>query len=346
MTELEDFEEEASEADDLARVKRQRDSLARQLFDVKHKHADYLETVWSAVTEAMGRIDIKPVRKPTLRQGKGKTEVAVPLLSDIQMGKLTPDYNSEVAHDRVIGYAHKIIELTAVQRSDHPVNECVVAGLGDLLENCDIFPGQQWLIDSTLYRQVFQTTPTAIVEFLRILLAHFDTVRVESVDGNHGRIGRKGQFGPEDNADKMIMRLVELMLHDEPRITFNTTDYSGERSWYRIMQIGNYKALLIHGDQIRGANGYPWYGLGKKVHSWGSGGLGADSDFQDVMLGHYHQLACVPLNHRFAWANGSTESTNTFASEMLAAQSRPGQWLLYVDPEDGDVTASYKVRLS
>jgi hypothetical protein len=45
------------------------------------------------------------------------------------------------------------------------------------------------------------------------------------------------------------------------------------------------------------------------------------------------------------WANGSTESTNTFAAETLAAQSDPSQWLLFVDPREGRVTASYGVDL-
>ena len=43
--------------------------------------------------------------------------------------------------------------------------------------------------------------------------------------------------------------------------------------------------------------------------------------------------------------NGSTESTNTYASENLAAQSEPAQWLLFVDPVKGRVTASYGVDL-
>ena len=62
-------------------------------------------------------------------------------------------------------------------------------------------------------------------------------------------------------------------------------------------------------------------------------------------MGHWHQLARIPLNHRAVYCNGSTESTNTFAAECLAAQSEPMQWLLYVDPEKGRVNAEYGVRL-
>lgn len=347
MSEFENLDEDASLTDRLEATKRQRDNLARQLYEVKHKRADYLSTVWEAVQDSLAGVALQPVKSPRLLKpkGDGPEEVCVPLLSDLQCGKITPDYNTEVCRERVMRYAEKIVRITNVQRADHPVRHCVVPMLGDVLEGTDIFPGQQWLIDSTLYRQVFESTPGIIVDFLRYLLSNFDTVTVEAVQGNHGRIGRKGVFGPEDNADRMVYRVAKLMLRDEPRLQFNMADPVGERAWYKIMTIGQYKALLIHGDQIRGSMGYPFYGLGKKVHSWASGGLGEDSYFQDVMLGHWHQLAMVPMNKRKVWQNGSTESTNTFASEMLAAQSDPSQWLLFVDGEAGRVTASYGVDL-
>lgn len=344
----EGFAEEASDSDELGRVKRERDRLARQLYEVKHKHADYLATVQEAVEGAVGRIHIEPVPPPVPLVGRlpqRQEEIAVALLSDLQTGKVTPDYNSDVARDRVLRYARKIVDLADIQRRDHPVRHIAVPMLGDMVEGVDIFPGQQWLIDSTLYAQVFNTTPEILAEFCRILLASFETVTVYAVDGNHGRIGRKGMFGPEDNADRMVYRVLELLMRNEPRFKLVMRDPSGERNWYQIMVLGNYSAMLFHGDQIRGAMGFPWYGLGKKVNSWAAGGLGPDETFKDVMHGHYHQLARIPLNHRTVWANGSTESYNTFAQETLAAQSEPMQWLLFVDPQKGRVTASYGVEL-
>jgi hypothetical protein len=350
MTEFDDFEESVLQDDELTRVKRDRDRLARQLHEVKHKQADYLATVREAVEDSVGRVRIARVRPPAnLVQRPGgprrDEEYAVALLSDLQTGKITPDYNSDVARERTLRYADKIIELAKIQEQHHPVRKCVVAMLGDMVEGVDIFPGQQWLIDSTLYDQVFNTTPVICVDFIRRLLTHFDEVTVYAVDGNHGRLGRKGQYGPMDNADRMVYRIIELMLTDEPRFKLVMTDPDGERNWFQIMELGAYSAMLIHGDQIRGSMGFPWYGLSKKVNSWAAGGLGRDVTFQDVFMGHYHQLSLIPLNHRNVYANGSTESYNTFAQETLAAQSEPSQWLLFVDPRKGRVTASYGVHL-
>jgi hypothetical protein len=343
MSEWDDLGSDIEQTQDIEAVKRQLNRVSKQLYEVKHKHADYLETVETAVKESVASIKIKPVPAPkALRKGK-KGEYCVPLLSDLQTGKITPDYNSAVARDRVMLYARKIVELADIQRLHHPVRHCVIPMLGDMVEGVDIFPGQQWLIDSTLYDQLFNTTPALLADFVRYLLANFETVTVHAVDGNHGRIGRRGQFGPMDNADRMLYRILAMLLRDEPRFKLIMTDPQGERNWYQVMELGNYKSLLIHGDQIRGHSGFPWYGLGKKVNGWGSGGI--PEIFGDVLMGHYHQLGRIPLNQRSVWCNGSTESTNTFAAETLAAQSHPSQWLLFVDPDAGRVTASYGVEL-
>jgi hypothetical protein len=317
----------------------------RELYAVKHKQADYIATLREAVMEAVSMLDIRPVPKPPTdkRRKAGAEEAAFALLSDLQTGKVTPDYDTDVCRERVMRYARKIVELTEIQRKDHPVRVCHVGMLGDMIEGVDIFPGQAYLLDSTLYQQLMKTTPQILVEFVRYLLAHFDRVVVWAVQGNHGRIGRKGTFGPEDNADRMLYYLLSLLLADEPRVEFNMADPKGERAWYLVARIGNYRAMLIHGDQIRGSSGYPWYGLGKKVHSWASGGV--PDTFDDICLGHYHQLGAMPLNKRMAWANGAVESTNTFAAETLAAQSDPKQWLLFIHPDKGMVTASYPVYL-
>ncbi|MGW2207150.1 hypothetical protein [Streptomyces sp. NPDC001774] len=343
----ESIADDAAAEDRIARLTRERDALARQLYDTKHKQVDYLATVWEATTEAIGRLQIQPVPEPELwspaAQIDRSEEFCVALLSDLQTGKITPDYNSGVARDRVMRYARKIVHLAEIQRLHHPVRHCIVPMLGDMVEGVDIFPGQQWMIDSTLYDQLFNTTPALLADFMRFLLAHFETVTVHAVDGNHGRIGRRGQYGPMDNADRMLYRILAMLLRDEPRFELKMTDPDGERNWYQVMELGNYSAMLIHGDQIRGHSGFPWYGLGKKVNGWGSGGI--PERFGDVFMGHYHQLGRIPLNQRSVWCNGSTESTNTFAAETLAAQSEPSQWLLFVDPDAGRVTASYGVDL-
>ena len=186
--------------------------------------------------------------------------------------------------------------------------------------------------------------PAIFLEFFRTLLTTFDTVEVVWVIGNHGRIGRKGVFDPESNGDRMLGKLVQMLLEKEPRISFTVPDGKGERNWYAIAKVGNWSALCIHGDQLRGHSGLPYYGFQKKINSWAAGAI--REPFGDVLMGHWHQRALIPLNQRSVYVNGSTESYNTFAQEQLAAMSDPSQWLLFVHPDDGRVTAAYGVDLT
>lgn len=338
-----DFEEEVTSGDEIARLKAANDRLSRQLFEVKHKQSDYISALVTAAEDAMVRLDIQPVPAP--KKGKRKSggeEVAVALLSDIQLGKVTPDYDSQVAYERVMRYAEKIVRLAEIQRSDHPVKTCRVMALGDMVEGCDIFPGQQWLIDSTLYDQVCVNGPKIMIEFFRYLLANFDRVECDWVDGNHGRIGRKGQFSARDNMDRFLGMFVKTAMQNDPRFELRMNPLATESNWYTVASVGEYRAMLIHGNQIRGSLGMPWYGIDKKVSKWH---MVIPEAFKDVFMGHYHQLARIPLNNTTVYANGSTESYNTYALENLASMSDPQQWLLFVDPLAGRVTASYGVEL-
>jgi hypothetical protein len=249
-----------------------------------------------------------------------------------------------VCEKRVARYADKVRSLAAIQRADHPVREAHVWLLGDLVEGELIFPGQSHRIDASLYRQVAVDGPRILGSFLRSMLDTFERVHVTAVIGNHGAIGgpARRESHPETNADTMLYRIVEQIVRD-PRLTWNIADPSGERGWYAVDAIGNFRTLLFHGDQIRGGfAGFPWYGLAKKVWGW-QGALAEPFDY--AALGHWHQPVSTVLNKIGIWVNGSTESDNTYAVEQLAASGRPCQWLLFVDPDKGRQTAEYRVWL-
>jgi hypothetical protein len=341
-----DFEKQEAAAAETNELKATIRSLLRQNVKLKASKAELIEAVYRAAKEAAQGLEIVPVPVPIKDRRRGGAEIAVPLYSDLQLGKITPDYNSEVAEERMHLYADKITRLVGIQRNDHPVRECHVAALGDIVEGEDIFPGQAHLIDATLYDQILVSGRRISIDFFRRLLGEFDRVRVTWVIGNHGRIGRKGVYDPETNADRMLGRLVAYHFEDtgEKRISFEVPDGPHERNWYAIIREGAWSALAIHGDQIRGQYGMPWYGFQKKINSWAAGAI--REPFGDVLMGHFHQSAKVPLNTRDVYVNGSLESYNTYAQENLAAMSDPAQWLLFVDPEKGRVTAPYQVALA
>lgn len=343
------LEEETDERYLLLRKANQ--SLTQKLIEEKARTDEVVAAAYQGARDAAASLVIPAVTPPAKQKGKGREEWALPMLSDTQLGKITPTYDSGVCAERVNRYADKILALTDLQRSNRPVRNAHVSMLGDMVEGEDIFPGQQWLIDSSLFAQVMVNGPEIFMPFFLKLLGEggFEFINVDCVDGNHGRIGRKGAYHPQTNMDRFLYTFLAGLFDKEPklrdRIKFNTGEdlHPTEQNWYRIAHIGNYSALQIHGWEIRG-NG-PWHGitLKNKVNGWASGGI--NESFQDMFMGHYHQVGIIPLNKRKVYVNGSTESDNDFASHIIAAQSEPHQWLLFVDPERGRVTNSYDVAL-
>lgn len=316
--------------------KSQRD-LERKLKAAKAKTADLVEAVHSGARDAaliMGKPPAVP--KPKVDRRK-RPEVAMLHLSDLHFGKETPTFNSVVAAKRLDLLITKVEKITEIERADHPVNEARLLLGGDLAENLGIFPGQVYEVDSTMFEQVFAAA-FAIEKAIRRLLALCSTVVVDEVAGNHARIGRKGENPAGDNIDRLIGAIVRERFRDEladGRLRWRPLD-----GWYRIVEIGNYHALLIHGDQIKSFGGNtPAFGIARKANAWASGVLG--EQFTDMLMGHFHSPLVVPLANGKgrAFVSPSIESDSHYAREFVAATGTPSQRLFFVDPEKGRITS-------
>lgn len=311
--------------------------LSQQLAQAKAKTAALVEAVESAARDAaviVGRPTIATPKRD--KRAKGE-EVALIHATDWQCGKRTADYNMTVCAERITRLAQKVGEMTEIQRADHPVRNAVLMLGGDMLEGASIFPGQAWEVDASLYEQLF-TTGRIIEQLVVDTLATFEKVHVVCEYGNHGRLGHKGEMPGHDNNDLFIYRMVAERLTD-PRLTWQ---YS--TNWHQMVTIGNYRAMLAHGDEIKSFGGNtPAFGILRKSTAWSSGVV---NEFHDVYLGHFHTPMTLTMpNGGQIYVTGSPESGNTYAAEFVAAKGRPSQRLHYVDPEAGRVAASYLVWL-
>lgn len=268
--------------------------------------------------------------------------VAVAVVADWQLGKREVDYDSQTCHERMLRYAYEVVEMTKAFRNIAPITHLRVWILGDIVEGEDIFAGQQWEIDSSLYTQVAVNGPTIFRDIFNIWLEEFETVEVKCVIGNHGRVGRPGAHNPETNMDRILYRICDWMYADNERITFTIPDGDGHKNWYYVDNIGNYSSLLLHGDQFSSPSGsqYSYY---KKVMGWKDCGI--PEKFQDVYMGHYHQNAKMTLGSSILRIAPSPESSNSFAQEQLGVMGRPAQNLMFVDPEKGNVLSEHTIYL-
>jgi len=310
---------------------------------VKDKSDDFVDAIFRAVKDDIDSSKKEKIPKPKLVKSKGAPEVAVAILSDWQLAKVTPDYNSKICEERVYRFAEKVINLTNIQRKDHPVNELRIWALGDIIEGELIFPGQSFLIDGGLYRQITVDGPRIMKNFINIMLENFEKVTFVGIIGNHGSIGGRARkdHDPETNGDRMLYRITQLMFEKEPRVQFVIPDGRGERYWYAVDKIGKYKALLCHGDQFGSLSSF--YAFQKKAYGWKIGAI--EEDFDDIYIGHFHTPTKMTFNTVQLRISGSPESLNTYAAETLAAAGRPSQSLVFVHPDKGVVTAEYNCWL-
>lgn len=329
---------------DIDQLDQLRDALSRAQRDAlrhKRKHADFIATVIQAANDAY--LAAGPARQiaapPRDRRRKGGEEVALWHLTDWQNGKKTATYDMATMDARVRLFVTKSLSITDMMRTVRPVRTAHILFGGDMVENTTTFPGQSWEVEAATFEQIFHAANT-MEAVVSTALEHFERVDVTAEPGNHGRIGSKRDGVPKgDNWDRVLYRIVADRFQGEPRLTWTCDDH-----WHQRFQIGNYRGVLVHGDEFKGFGGQvPMYGIIRKVNAWKSGVL---EPFDSCYVGHYHNHNDLALAAGGSvYMTGSTESDNEYAREFVAAASVPSQRLHFVDPDAGRVTAQYRIDL-
>lgn len=344
-------EPDLGEFHDLTRAEDLRNALSRvqkKLRETRDQQAALVEAVYAGIREALttlGPLPEVPAPKADRRR-KGRAEVALWHLTDWQGSKVTVSYNSDVMAERIARFCERAERLTEIQRADHPVDRCKILFGGDMIEGLFNFPGQPFEIDETLFDQ-YVRAGRLVAFVVRRALQVYREVEIVEEWGNHGRVGSKRAVVPRsDNFDRMVYQLARAILSDpltdqlHPRLSWQGSDDD-----MQPFAIGNYRGLLIHGDEV-GRNGFASPNtLVAHVNKWKGGGLGID--FRDCYMGHYHQHQEWALadGKGALYMTGSPESDNRYARDTMASISASTQRLHFVDPEKGRVTAQFKVEL-
>ncbi len=342
MTDLREFEALTEAAELRAALARAETALRK----ARKRSEDIVAAVYAGAHDAMltlGPLPAVPAPKLT-SPASAKEEVALWHLTDWQGSKITTTYNTEVMRERILKYCKKAAYLTQLQRSHHPVRKCVILFGGDMGEGLFQFPQQAFEIDQTLFGQ-FACIARVEVEVVRCALAIYDEVEVVSEWGNHGRIGSKRANVPlADNFDRMAYEFARTLIAesaDAPRVKWEDCPEDIQH-----VVIGNYRALLIHGDEV-GRNGFASRNtIVNHIGRWQSGAI--DFEFRDAYYGHYHNHCedALPNGYGTVFGTGSPESDSRYASVSVAAGSVPSQRLHFIDPDKGRVTAQYRVWLA
>lgn len=326
----------------LAELRAANARLLRELERAKTTREELIEAVYRAVRDAASALTYSPVQRPDRDRRRGKEEVALIALSDLQLGQVTRSYGSEVAAERIARYAAKIERLVELHRSAAPVRSARVYLLGDLVEGELVFPGQAWQVDSSAYAQVALTGPEIVGGFLRRLLGVFERVHVVAVPGNHGMLSR--YHSPETNFDRLLYALLARLFEGERRLSWQLAYERGQFAGLALDEIEPGLAVLAwHGHQARRTSSSSHLPFYKLISGWASGA--APGPFTLSLCGHHHVPTRLTINRTTLWINGTVASDAEYAIERFASSVRPAQWLLFARPDKAMVTAEYLVDL-
>lgn len=307
----------------VALLRRENKKLARKLRE-RDSGADVVK---AAFIEAYSdSLDIA-VPEPPKREKKKTVEEALLHLTDVHFGKETETYSSTVAAERLLRVGHAVAEIVELRRAFARIDRLQLLLGGDFVEGeGEIFGGQAHEIDQDLVEQMIKFGPERVAQLILFLLQVFPTIHISGVPGNHGRHGK--DTAKRNNYDSIFYEVVRLIVKAAApkqlkRLTWNLPlDRAPGTEWYAHFNISErWGGLLVHGDQVKGMLGFPWYGWGKKVGGWAA----CLPPFDYLFGGHFHTDAAFDIHGRRVLATGSTESDNAYAKESFAAAGSPKQ---------------------
>ena len=273
-------------------------------------------------------------------------ETIVLMISDIQAGTYISkestgglnEYNWAVLEKQFDALFYGLEEIVIRHKMVAPINNLHVHLIGDIVEGWDIFKGQTNSIDHDIANQVLDIVDL-IADFLDRTRTLFKHIHVVGVPGNHGRIGKRGENLHYVNFDYIVYRIVQKLLKDYPEFTWQISE-----SWWQIDTIYNYNFLMFHGDDIRGWQGIPYYGIDRAAKNYREllEILGVRYDYMEI--GHFHMPSELSGVTTEKFVNGCWPGGTIYSMKGLGAANVPLQKLFAVHPKQG-VTYRYPIRL-
>jgi len=275
------------------------------------------------------KLAVRPVRIPAADEAPEELDFHS-LRSDSQVGERVDSrsvqglsvYNATLYDERVKRWTEKVALFREQDRRSLGLNKLVLNWLGDQVEGESIYPGQAFYLDLHLTEQLFHSVEVETSSILT-LAAEFPRVEIYCVSGNHGRIGKKGDHSGV-NFDYLFYRALKSALSRQENVKM----YIAE-SPSMLVRHGDFHFLLNHGDNARGWNGIPYYGLERmfrRMHDL----FGVRIDVE--LIGHHHQAS--NLSDRMI-INGCLPGGSELSINRMGVSSRPSQKIYYFHPEHG-----------
>jgi len=275
---------------------------------------------------SIGKRSFKPAKVPKKEKVK-ENQQAHALRSDAHVGEyLDPDwvqglnrYDADTYKKRVERWTEKMILFREQDKASLGLNKLILHLLGDQVTGENIFKGQRFYLDLHLTDQLFYSLEVETNQILA-LAEVYPEIEIFCVLGNHGRPGMKGENHHKTNFDYIFYRSLQKALEPQKNIKVFVSE-----SPSMIAQHGNFVFLLNHGDNTRGWNGIPFYGLERTFRRL-PGLYNMVINYE--LTAHFHQ----PCNlSDKVLMNGSLVGGDDLSINRMGLTNLPSQKLFYFD---------------
>lgn len=280
----------------------------RTILDEWNKRDDLLETIENIVKKAsLGKYKV-PAKPKKSRTKKNMTLEL--LFSDVHYGKFVDSIDgnrvdSKVIRERVRKVASSVIKEIEREGKSFNVERCVIAVLGDIIENAD-FHGKESTkaCEFSTSRQVQEAIESMFHDLILPIAMTGIQVDVPCVTGNHDRIDKNKTYVKpgEDNLTHVIYKTLKLLCETQGLKNVKFDIVSG---LYTHIDIYGNTVIYEHGDELKNMNRDTMANLMSKRGAQ----IGKIANFYRV--GHFHEP--VQYGQGRMMVNGSVPGQDSYA---------------------------------
>jgi hypothetical protein len=250
------------------------------------------------------------------------------------------EYNTEIFDQRLDRWIDAVTGIMKKRSEGYNIVELIIPLGGDQVEGDEIFAGQAWQLQISPPEQVWQLSEKMAVALRKVIKYAKEEIGVEriaiyGVDDNHGKVGgkRSGARPAKYSWNWLFQQILFDKLAGEP-----IDEVAAEPGGALFFYCQGHEFQLIHGHQIKGWGGIPFYGLQKfeskslRLHN---------RLYQYLLMGHIHQPAEISNGAAETIVSGDWVGANNL-SGLIVAGSRPQQKVIFVSERWG-VSATERI---
>lgn len=324
------------------------DKLAIQLAAAKKDNKEYAkrfasESIFLEEIKDVVKLPVEFNEYEVKHQPEGRPEEScIAPIFDQQYGQQvvksdTPgnkgEFNTTIFDTRLERWVDAVTGIMAKRAEGYNITELIIPLGGDQIEGDEIFAGQAWQLEISPTEQVWQLSVKMTAALKKVIKFAKEEIGVEriaiyGVDDNHGKVGGKksGARPAKYSWNWLFQQILFENLAGEP-----IDEMAAEPGGALFFYCQGHEFQLIHGHQIRGWGGIPFYGLQKfesksiRLHN---------RQFQFLLMGHIHQPAEISNGAAETIVSGDWVGPNNL-SGLIVAGSRPQQKVIFVSEKWG-----------